>query len=145
MMALQQQNPAAAHWSQQQYENLFHSETLPQFSKRFAWVAEDGESATIVAFLVSYKLVSHNIDSEWQLENIVVSENFRRCGVGTLLLGGLIAHARSDGGTAIFLEVRESNQRARALYRKAGFEEQGTRKSYYSNPIEDAILYRLKL
>ncbi|MFZ2083022.1 MAG: hypothetical protein WAU92_00915, partial [Candidatus Sulfotelmatobacter sp.] len=33
---------------------------------------------------------------------------------------------------AIFLEVRESNQVARSLYRKAGFEETGARKSYYS-------------
>jgi ribosomal-protein-alanine N-acetyltransferase len=141
MMVLEQQSPAAAHWSQQQYEKLFEPESAAHVSKRFAWVAEaDGESAAILAFLVS-----HNIDKEWELENIVVTENARRRGVGTLLLSQFIAHARIDGGSAIFLEVRESNLSARTLYAKLGFEEKGLRKSYYSSPTEDAVLYLLRL
>jgi ribosomal-protein-alanine N-acetyltransferase len=42
----------------------------------------------------------------------------------------------------VFLEVRESNAAARALYANAGFEQTSRRKSYYANPLEDAILYR---
>jgi ribosomal-protein-alanine N-acetyltransferase len=42
----------------------------------------------------------------------------------------------------VFLEVRESNSAARTLYEKAGFEATGLRKSYYANPVEDAVLYR---
>jgi ribosomal-protein-alanine N-acetyltransferase len=145
MMALEQQCPGAAHWSRQQYEKLFPSENVPQPSKRFAWVAEDGEPPAIVGFLVSHNLVSHNIDQEWELENIAVAEPERRRGVGTLLLSQLSAHARNAGGTEIFLEVRESNQNARALYSRLGFQEQGSRKSYYSNPTEEAVLYRVKL
>ena len=60
------------------------------------------------------------------------------------LLNELIAHARAKNGSGIFLEVRESNQSARGLYRKMGFEETGRRKGYYANPAEDAILGRLK-
>jgi len=45
----------------------------------------------------------------------------------------------------VFLEVRESNQPARAFYLRQGFEESGRRKFYYANPQEDAILYRLAL
>jgi ribosomal-protein-alanine N-acetyltransferase len=140
MRALEQESPTAAHWSLQQYEKLFQSENAPQSSKRVAWVGEDGDPPAIVAFLVS-----HNLDQEWELENIVVAENARRRGVGTLLLSELIAHAKNDGGRAIFLEVRESNESARALYRRLGFQPQGLRKNYYSNPAEDAVLYLLTL
>ena len=145
MMALEQQSLGAAHWSRQQYDKLFQSQYIPQPSKRFAWVAEDGDPPAIIGFLVSHNLVSHNIDQEWELENIAVAEPARRRGVGTLLLSELIAHARTGGGSEIFLEVRESNQNARALYRRLGFQQQGSRKNYYSNPTEDAALYRLKL
>ena len=45
----------------------------------------------------------------------------------------------------MFLEVRESNIAARKLYEKAGFEPTGRRKSYYTDPLEDALLYRRSL
>ena len=55
---------------------------------------------------------------------------------GRTVLGFLVAQADS-----LFLEVRESNTAARKLYEKLGFRETGRRKAYYSNPIEEAILY----
>jgi ribosomal-protein-alanine N-acetyltransferase len=139
MMDLERQSPAAAHWSRGQHEALFvTAEGQPQ-SERFALVVEgEGESPEILAFLVA-----HRVDLEWELENIVVAAAARRRGVGTHLLGEFVAHAREEQGSGIFLEVRESNRSARALYRKAGFEEVGLRKSYYSNPVEDAILCRV--
>jgi ribosomal-protein-alanine N-acetyltransferase len=90
-------------------------------------------------------MVAVQVDSEWELENIVVAAAVRRRGVGTRLLAELTEHARVRNGSAIFLEVRESNQSARALYRKAGFKETGLRRSYCANPPEDAILCRLSL
>ena len=149
MMDLERQSPSAGHWSQNQYEALFAIPSGQQRSERVALLAEeDGEAqpgvsgakSGILAFLIA-----HRIDAEWELENIVVAETARRQGVATRLLGEFIAHARAEQGTAVFLEVRESNQSARALYRKAGFTEAGLRKSYYSNPPEDAILCRLSL
>jgi ribosomal-protein-alanine N-acetyltransferase len=50
-------------------------------------------------------------------------------------LGGL-------GAEEIFLEVRESNAAARALYAGFGFREVGRRARYYSRPVEDAIVLR---
>jgi ribosomal-protein-alanine N-acetyltransferase len=141
MMALERQSPAAAHWSLQQYETLFVAAGGQQRAERLAWVAEDERQAPeILAFLIAQR-----IDAEWELENIVVGATVRRQGVGTLLLREFTAHARAEHGSGIFLEVRESNQNARALYRKVGFEEAGLRKSYYSDPPEDAILCRLRL
>jgi [ribosomal protein S18]-alanine N-acetyltransferase len=150
MMDLERQNPSAGHWSRNQYEALFATTHRQPRSERFILLAEDDGEAQpeglshamsgILAFLIA-----HRVDVEWELENVVVAGAARRRGVATRLLGELISHARAERGTAVFLEVRESNQSARALYRRAGFTETGLRKSYYSNPPEDAILCRLTL
>ena len=87
-------------------------------------------------------LVSARIDHEWELENIVVVQGSRRNGVGRRLLEALLAEARQTNGSSVFLEVRESNVPARALYEKSGFTQAGRRRAYYQNPWEDAILYR---
>jgi ribosomal-protein-alanine N-acetyltransferase len=140
MIDLEGQSASAAHWSRSQYDALFVTAS-GQPSERLAWVAEDESGAAwIYAFLVARR-----VDAEWELENIVVDGTARRRGVGTLLLRELVEHAKAERGSGIFLEVRESNQGARALYQKFGFEETGLRKSYYPNPPEDAILYQLSL
>jgi ribosomal-protein-alanine N-acetyltransferase len=139
MMDLERQSPTAAHWSPQQYENLFIATGGRQHSERLAWVVEEeGGEREILAFLIA-----HRIDAEWELENIVVAGAVRGRGVATRLLGEFVERARAEKGSGVFLEVRESNQGARALYRKMCFEETGSRKSYYSGPAEDAILCRL--
>jgi ribosomal-protein-alanine N-acetyltransferase len=141
MMELESNSPAAAHWSRPQYEGLFLETGNRERAECLAWIAEDeSEAPEVFAFLVA-----HRVDSEWELENMAVAGSSRRRGVGTRLLGEFVAHARAQQGSGILLEVRESNQSARAFYGKAGFEETGFRKSYYSNPTEDAILCRLRL
>ncbi|MGB6401637.1 MAG: GNAT family N-acetyltransferase [Candidatus Sulfotelmatobacter sp.] len=155
MMDLERRSPAAGHWSRNQYQALFAAtdrktgQKTDQKSERFAWVAEDDEAAQpervppasqgILAFLIA-----HRVDAAWELENIVVAATARRRGIGQLLLGELIEQVRSTQGSEISLEVRQSNHEARSLYRKAGFEEVGLRRGYYSNPPEDAILCLLR-
>ena len=82
---------------------------------------------------------------EWEIENIAIAGPARRRGLGTRLLGELLDLARAQGAESVFLEVRESNHAARALYEKWSFIESGRRKKYYKDPEEDAILYRLVL
>jgi ribosomal-protein-alanine N-acetyltransferase len=153
MIELDHRSPAAAHWSRQQYECLFAADDSGS-AQRFLLIAEEiaedadqmpTERASAVPYRMLAFLVAHRVDNEWELENIVVAEESRRRGIGTHLLGELIDHARSGNGNAIYLEVRESNQTARELYCKVGFEETGSRKGYYATPPEDAILYRLSL
>jgi ribosomal-protein-alanine N-acetyltransferase len=153
MMKLEGQSPGAAHWSRQQYDNLFfaaspRTENDQARSEAIVWIVEDevaneekvqGESGEPVAFLVA-----HRVDTDWELENIAVASEVRRRGIGTFLLKELIAQATANGANKIFLEVRASNQSARALYRKLRFEEIGLRKSYYSGPAEDAIICCLR-
>ena len=148
MMELDRQTSNSAHWSRAQYDALFASAHSQSGSERLAWVIEgqtnpEGENprlAQIYAFLVA-----HKIDAEWELENLVVAASSRCRGLGSRLLRELIAHATRLKGSSIFLEVRESNQSARSLYRKIGFKETGLRKSYYADPLENAILYSLSL
>lgn len=147
MMDLERQSPAAGHWSRNQYQALVAAGN--EKSERVAWVVEDDEagqperipsaSPGILAFLIA-----HRVDATWELENIVVAATARRRGIGQRLLGELIEQVRSTQGSEISLEVRQSNHAARSLYRKAGFEEVGLRRGYYSNPPEDAILCRLR-
>lgn len=148
MIELNHQSPTAAHWSVQQYESLFSSFDS-QLSQRLILVAEDVSEMLaaeasgrhrILAFLVARR-----VDKEWELENIVVNEDSRRRGVGTGLLSDFIELARTENANAIFLEVRRSNESARAFYDRIGFVELGSRKGYYSNPPEDAVIYRLTL
>jgi ribosomal-protein-alanine N-acetyltransferase len=141
-MNLERESATAARWSQGQYENLF----LPSHNQRsayVAWVAEDESNPEIAGRLLLAFLVAHRVDTEWELQNIVVSERARRQGLASNLLNELLTVAQSERASHIFLEVRHSNESARALYRKLGFEEAGFRKGYYANPPEDAIIYRL--
>jgi len=145
IMALDQEVPTAGHWSQAQYESALA--TSDSLSERVGWVAEIQEQATIpgeAPALLGF-LIANRIADEWELENIAVSAHAQRHGVATQLLGALVEYVHAGNGSAIFLEVRESNQPARSLYSKFGFEETGVRKSYYSAPREDAVLYRRRI
>jgi ribosomal-protein-alanine acetyltransferase len=148
MMELHREASTSA-WTRGHYESLFRADAL-ELSSYFVLVVEDpSESRNETASTPTSQIVAHLValcvDRDWELQYVVVGKEFRLRGLATLLLNELIEHARSRNAKAIFLEVRESNQSARALYRKAGFDEAGLRKSYYSHPPEDAILCRLRL
>jgi [ribosomal protein S18]-alanine N-acetyltransferase len=141
MMTLDRGSTTASHWSREKYDALF--EEAGQAPKRFSLVIEgqSKDEPALLPCILGY-LVARRVDREWELENLVVADNVRRQGLGMRLTSELIEHARRRGANAIFLEVRESNGSARALYRKVGFEESGRRKGYYKNPDEDAIIYQ---
>ncbi len=85
------------------------------------------------------------VAGEWEIENVVVGQNMRRQGIGTLLMQSVIKKWQEAAGTALLLEVRESNIAARALYERHGLREVGRRSAYYRDPSETAILYTLRL
>jgi ribosomal-protein-alanine N-acetyltransferase len=146
IMNLERESATAAHWSPQQYENLFLTND-EHYSAYFVWIAEDefkSQPEKAMPSLIAF-LVVHRVNDEWELQNIVVSEAVRRTGLGSKLLHEVITLAQAERASAIFLEVRQSNKGARGLYRELGFEEAGIRKAYYANPTEDAIIYRRNL
>jgi ribosomal-protein-alanine N-acetyltransferase len=79
---------------------------------------------------------------EAHLLNLCVHPRAQRLGYGRRLLAAMMSKAAESGVDTIFLEVRPSNQVARELYRSVGFEEIGTRPSYYqaANGREDAVI-----
>jgi len=131
IMRLAQHSATAAHWSSEQYANIF-SNTSP---RRVALVIE--EASGVQGFLIA-----RAIPFEWEIENIAIAADARSRGLGTRLLGEFLDSARAEGARAVFLEVRESNHAARSLYEKWAFVESGRRAHYYQNPREDAIVYR---
>jgi ribosomal-protein-alanine N-acetyltransferase len=140
MIRLDRQSATAGHWTEDQYRQALEPESM----KRLVLVIDEPpvpEAPTgILAFLVAKQMAP-----EWEVENIVVALSARRKGHGKRLLQHLLSAARESNSGSVFLEVRESNTAARTLYEQAGFAQTGRRRSYYTNPQEDAILYRKNL
>jgi ribosomal-protein-alanine N-acetyltransferase len=132
MRALEKHAVTAAHWSAEHYEALFRASD----PARIALIVQ--EERTLQGFVIARVL-----GAEWEIESIAIAGPARRRGLGTRLLGELLDSARAQGAAAVWLEVRESNHAARALYEKWAFLESGRRPKYYKGPEEDAILYRL--
>src|SRR5258708_36828187 len=133
--ALEIENPSAAHWPESAYLEIFSSGA----PARIALVLED-ESGSTCGFAIA-RLAG----GDCELENIAVAPGSQRRGLGTLLLGSLIAAVRLRKAQSVFLEVRDSNAAARALYEGCGFSVTGRRAGYYSGPAEAAVLYGIRL
>jgi [ribosomal protein S18]-alanine N-acetyltransferase len=78
---------------------------------------------------------------EVEILNLAVDRPKRRSGFAKALISTL---QRATSQPTLFLEVRESNCAARALYSQAGFLEAGVRPGYYQHPLEAAIVMRLQ-
>jgi [ribosomal protein S18]-alanine N-acetyltransferase len=85
------------------------------------------------------------IADEAHLGNLAVDPGYRRKGIARALLDDLLTAARRHGVRRVTLEVRESNSIARNFYARNGFVDIAIRKSYYRNPVEDAIVMLLML
>lgn len=86
----------------------------------------------------------HVLD-EGEIINIAVHKAYHRQGIGKLILNQLISEARRRKLVVIHLEVRASNEAAKVLYHKQGFNCTATRKAYYHNPTEDALIMSCEL
>ena len=85
---------------------------------------------------------SQTVMDETDMMNLAVAPQFRRQGVGEALVNALTASLKELGSRCLTLEVRDSNEAARALYGKLGFTEIGRRRGYYRDPREDALILR---
>lgn len=81
---------------------------------------------------------------EAHITTVVVRDSERGRGVGRQLVVHLLNAAREAGAVMATLEVRESNEPARALYRSFGFNDVGRRTKYYPKSGEDAIVMLLE-
>lgn len=107
-------------------------------SHAIALVAHLGET------IVGYAIARWAADSG-EILNLAVAPVHRRTRTATRLLDALLEGLRREQVREVFLEVRESNQAARALYQGRGFGVAGMRRAYYRYPNEDALVLRLRL
>ena len=117
----------------------------------FAWSRNDFESSlkTGHSFLLLKEeesllgmAVYMQIFEQSELLTIAVAPDQQGKGYGKLILNEVMARLAAHGAESLFLEVRVSNERARNLYRNAGFQEISRRKGYYPtrDGREDAIV-----
>jgi ribosomal-protein-alanine N-acetyltransferase len=90
-------------------------------------------------------VVAWFVADEGEIANLAVARSAWGAGIGRALLDAALTEAASRGVAAVYLEVRESNERARRLYQSSKFEEVGRRRGYYRRPAEDAIVLRRTL
>ena len=119
-------------WSARSLLEAIQSETSR------AYVAEvSGEIAGYVLARIS--------GPEGEILDLAVRPENRRKGMARSLLGAVRTALEYAGVREVYLEVRESNAAALALYRAEGYRPSGYRAHYYRNPPEDAVVLRAAL
>ena len=116
------------HWS----KSSFYDEMSNNLAKYYVAKNSDGE-------LVGYAGTWHIID-EGHITTIAVKNEFLRNHIGEALIHQIIEDCYKDGVKYLTLEVRVSNEPAIKLYEKYGFQSLGTRKGYYQDNNEDALI-----
>jgi ribosomal-protein-alanine N-acetyltransferase len=93
------------------------------------------EPHTVAGFCAFWKVVD-----QIHINNLAIRPGLRQQGLGSTLLAAVLEEALRLGAPHATLEVRRSNEPARRMYERAGFRLVGVRTSYYTNPIEDALI-----
>lgn len=104
------------------------------------WLAPHGkEQEKVIAFAGFWIMAG-----EAHIIGLAVRNEYRRRGLGLLILQELIDQANQRQADCVTLEVRMSNYDAQRLYAKMGFVEMGVRRAYYTDNREDALIMTLK-
>ena len=74
------------------------------------------------------------------INNLAVRPELRGRGLGSQMLEAVVVEVQRLGAGSLALEVRRSNIAAQRLYLRAGFRQEGVRQSYYTQPVEDALI-----
>lgn len=117
-------------WSEESFREML---ALPAARTLIAWT--DGDEPRPIGYLIAFSL-----PPEAEIVNIAIAPRYRKCGYGRALMEEGLKQLAEEGCDSFFLEVREHNLPAQALYSRLGFVQTGRRKRYYQNPVEDAIL-----
>lgn len=128
---------------QEQFSNpwkkkLFYDELNHDIA--FFYVAEDTATGEIIGYIIFWI-----IQETLELHDIAVIEKYKKKGAGSQLMDFMLETARARQVEEMFLEVRQSNTVAIALYEKYNFKKINVRKNYYTEPVEDAAVYALFL
>ena len=139
VLLLERETAEAPHWSEAEYRSIV--ETAGGI-RRCIFVAAVGER--VVGFSVG-KAVGSGVEGVGELESVAVAGAARRRGLGRALCEAVVEWCRDEGVGEVELEVRAGSGGAIAMYLGLGFTAVGRRRGYYRDPVDDALLMRLKL
>lgn len=122
-------NPTSREWYESELQR-------PDVCYVYVLRAARGASAPAVAGFCAFWKVIDQI----HINNLAIHPEARGRGLGRYLLARVLAEAERLGAPYATLEVRRSNVAACRLYEGAGFRLAGVRTSYYTHPIEDALI-----
>lgn len=142
-----------------QYEDnlseAFHELAEAAFTHGSPWSKDQYEQTLarpdLVFFIAEYdnKLIGYIggklLVDEAEIYSIAVADSFQNQKVASRLIRKFKEYSVTKGRVTIFLEVRESNTKARFFYKANGFSEIAKRKKYYTHPVEDAIIMKCSL
>ena len=103
-------------------------------------VAENRPEGAVAGYVAGF-----SVGEDGEILNVAVAPPFRGKGLAGQMLDAVLIELAARGVRSAFLEVRESNRAARALYASRGFAEIGRRRDYYRRPVEDALVLRRTL
>lgn len=166
LIEIQRECPETSHWSEAVWRGILQRSDR-EVSARAVWLAETWPAEVRPAEVRPAEIqrapsglaVVHCMVGGAELENLAVRPEYRRRGVARSLCHHAIewaaVHAAAQRGGAVtgfmtetpamHLEVRAGNAAALELYAALGFAEQGRRKSYYQDPLDDAVLMTRRL
>jgi ribosomal-protein-alanine N-acetyltransferase len=104
------------------------------------FVAARSDDGSVLGYVVAWFAAD-----EGQIANLAVAPAGWGKGIGRALLTAAMREAWLRGASDVYLEVRDSNLRAKRLYGSFGFKEVGRRRGYYRLPVEDAVVLRRTL
>ena len=108
---------------------------LKELNNEYAYYIVGIYQGKIVSYLGAWLL-----KNRCHITNLATAKSYRRLAFATKLLDYLFDKLTKLEINIITLEVRKSNQKAQALYKKHDFIKLGIKKNYYSNNNEDAVL-----
>jgi tRNA threonylcarbamoyladenosine biosynthesis protein TsaB len=132
LLAILQQSPEAARWTEKQF-----TEELVGGRSDF-FVMQQGEE--IIGFVSGRPM-----GEEGEILNLAMKPKSRKRGIGKTLVQQLLQVFAQKGVLKVFLEVRKSNSGAIAFYERLGFRQVRERPAYYGNPPESALILAISL
>ena len=120
----------------------------PWLREELAWVVQQ-ERSVGVGLWVERELSGYGLGQMegliFHLASLAIAPSWRRQGWGSRLLEEMLDQARQRGARGCGLEVRAGNGAAIELYRRWGFGPEGSKRDFYTRPIEDALIMYRKL
>lgn len=127
-------------WSAQSYiEEMRNPDSI-----MLRLISEENE---IIGFVVGRLVPGGDIEvrTDAEIYNIAVTQKHQSQGHGQSLLNAFLEISADRNASFVWLEVRESNEKAISFYRKNGFEPVQSRPNFYQDPREAALLMRLDI